>query len=105
MTRKDIKPGHVYLVGADCGVPHGFRPIYFRVVSVDPKPTYDGMAWLEGYELDRRGLAVARRRIYVIAAGLVDVTDTCPRPARRRPRNAGPSARPRLNTDFIRSTR
>ncbi|GAB1642565.1 hypothetical protein [Krasilnikovia sp. MM14-A1259] len=104
MIRRDIKSGHVYRVGADCGVPHNFRPIHFRVVSVDPASTWDGMAWLEGYELDRTGQAVARRRIYVIAAGLIDVTDTFPRPARLRPRNAGTATR-RLPTDFIGSDR
>lgn len=105
MNRRDIKSGHVYQVGEACGVPHGFRPIYFRVGSVDPASTWEGMAWLSGYELDQAGRAVEHRRIYVIVAGLVDVTDTCPRPARRRPRNAGPSARPRMSTDFIGSAR
>lgn len=90
-------PGDVFYVGAGCGVPHGFRPIRFRVISVDARPTYDGMTWLDGYELDHTGRAVERRRIYVITAGLQHLQ----RPAEkatapvRRPTNAGP-ARPRI---------
>lgn len=103
MNRDDIRPGRIYHVGADCGVPHGFRPIHFRVIAVGQESTWAGMAFLEGYELDRHGQGVARRRIYVIVAGLVDVTGTYPRVA-RRPRNTPPAAT-RLSPDLIRSTR
>jgi hypothetical protein len=66
----DIRPGDTYLVGAGCGVPHGFRPIRFRVVRVWDWPTWDGAVWMDGYELDDDGDAVERRTIYVLAAGL-----------------------------------
>ncbi|BCJ55247.1 hypothetical protein Asp14428_67220 [Actinoplanes sp. NBRC 14428] len=42
----------------------------FRIIAVDDRPTYDGWIWLDGYQLDGRGQAVARRRIFVFAAGL-----------------------------------
>ncbi|WP_307812546.1 hypothetical protein [Micromonospora coerulea] len=48
----------------------GERALTFRVVSVCDRPTYAGWLWLTGYVLDRRGLATARREIYVQAAGL-----------------------------------
>jgi hypothetical protein len=37
----------------------------FRVIRVHDWPTYDGWAWLDGYELDATGDAVARRSIFV----------------------------------------
>jgi len=49
----------------------------FRVVVVDGRPTYDGWVWLEGFQLDRRGRPVQRRKIFVREAGL--------RPPRLRP--------------------
>lgn len=30
-----------------------------------PVVTYDGWVWLDGYQVDRNGLAIARREIYV----------------------------------------
>ncbi|MGC4804381.1 hypothetical protein [Micromonospora sp. DT233] len=32
--------------------------------------TYDGWTWLDGYVLDRRGDAIARRSLFVMSAGL-----------------------------------
>ncbi|MFI0792898.1 hypothetical protein ACH4OY_09385 [Micromonospora rubida] len=47
------------------------RPIVFRVIRVhDDWHTYHGWLWLDGYEIDARGDAVARRAIYVQPAGL-----------------------------------
>jgi hypothetical protein len=40
------------------------------VISVCPKPTYRGWAWLTGYQLDDRGNAVEKREIFVQLAGL-----------------------------------
>jgi hypothetical protein len=48
----------------------GRNGFVFRVIAVDSRPTYDGWLWLDGYQLDRRGHAVARRRIFVREAGL-----------------------------------
>lgn len=47
------------------------RPIWFRVIRVLDWPTYDGWIWLDGYRLDAKGDAVARRSIFVQPAGLV----------------------------------
>src|SRR5688500_4711050 len=49
-----LEPKAVYRVGARCGVPHGFRPIEFRLTKVlTPKDShaYAGMAWLDGEEI------------------------------------------------------
>ncbi|WP_432958708.1 hypothetical protein [Micromonospora haikouensis] len=48
----------------------GDRALIFRVVSVPDLPAYHGWIWLAGYVLDRRGLATAKREIYVQVAGL-----------------------------------
>ncbi|WP_431893846.1 hypothetical protein [Micromonospora haikouensis] len=47
------------------------RPIFFRVIRVhEDWHTYHGWLWLDGYEVDARGEAVARRSIFVQPAGL-----------------------------------
>ncbi|NES16938.1 MULTISPECIES: hypothetical protein [Micromonospora] len=46
------------------------RPIMFRVIRVLDWPTYDGWAWLDGYELNSAGDAAIRRSIFVQPAGL-----------------------------------
>ncbi|MFC6018426.1 hypothetical protein ACFP2T_19720 [Plantactinospora solaniradicis] len=58
----------------------GTRALMFRVLAVDPKPTYYGWAWIAGYVLNRTGEAVERRKIFVQPAGLVPVPS--PRPSR-----------------------
>ncbi|SCG78570.1 hypothetical protein [Micromonospora rifamycinica] len=58
------------------------NPIAFRVIRVLDWPTYDGWVWLEGYQLNAKGDAVARRSIFVQPAGLV-ITQ---RPPRQPPR-------------------
>jgi hypothetical protein len=45
-------------------------PLLFRVIRVHDWSTYDGWAWLDGYELDSSGDAVARRSIFVQVRGL-----------------------------------
>jgi hypothetical protein len=42
----------------------------FRVIRVHDWSTYDGWAWLDGYELDSTGDAIARRSIFVHLHGL-----------------------------------
>jgi hypothetical protein len=44
--------------------------LLFRVIRVHDWPTYDGWAWLDGYQLNRAGEAIARRSIFVQVAGL-----------------------------------
>ncbi|MFF0822294.1 hypothetical protein ACFYUR_18155 [Micromonospora haikouensis] len=46
------------------------EPIRCRVVRVLDWITYDGWVWLDVYQLDGRGDAVARRSIFVRPAGL-----------------------------------
>ncbi|MFG1757861.1 hypothetical protein [Micromonospora echinofusca] len=46
------------------------NPIMFRVIRVLDWPTYDHWTWLDGYELDRKGDAVARRSVFVQREGL-----------------------------------
>ncbi|MFD6771045.1 hypothetical protein [Micromonospora tulbaghiae] len=60
-------------------------PIFFRVIRVLGWRTYDGWLWLEGYQLNIKGDAVARRAISVQQAGL--------RPVRRMGLRPSPSGR------------
>jgi len=63
------------------------EPIRFRVIRVHDWPTYSGWLWLDGYQLNDVGEAVARRSIFVQAAGLRRV----PAPVGpRRPRAKSP---------------
>ncbi|PWR11046.1 hypothetical protein DKT68_07165 [Micromonospora acroterricola] len=56
-------------------------PILFRLIRVlTDRITYDGWAWIEGYQLDARGEAVARRKLFVQPAGLRKLSPS-PRPA------------------------
>ncbi|MEV5818387.1 hypothetical protein ABUL04_21755 [Micromonospora harpali] len=60
------------------------RPIFFRVIRVhEDWHTYHGWLWLDGYEVDARGDAVARRSIFVQPAGLRRLAGV-PRPAAAR---------------------
>lgn len=45
-------------------------PILFRVIRVHDWSTYNGWAWLDGYELNSLGDAVERRSIFVQLDGL-----------------------------------
>jgi len=54
----------------------------FRVIRVHDWSTYDGRAWLDGYELDSTGDAVARRSIFVQLRGLHRLQSA---PVSRRP--------------------
>lgn len=58
------------------------RPMMFRVIRVLDRQTYDGWAWLDGYQLDATGDAVARRSIFVQLNGLQE--DRTPVPAPQR---------------------
>ncbi len=46
------------------------KPMMFRVIRVLDWNTYDGWAWLEGYQLNTAGEAVERREIFVQLNGL-----------------------------------
>ena len=61
------------------------RPFHFRLIRVmTDRITYDGWVWLEGYQLDERGDAVARRELFVQPAGLRKLSPTVSR-GRREP--------------------
>ncbi|WP_341483433.1 hypothetical protein [Micromonospora cathayae] len=64
------------------------RPVAFRLIRVLDRPTYDGWVWLDGYQLDTAGDAVARRSIFVQPAGLLVRRRTAPVPTAGRSRAA-----------------
>nr|WP_245722277.1 hypothetical protein [Micromonospora matsumotoense] len=52
--------------------PQFVKPILFRLIRVRTEwITYDGWAWLDGYQINAKGDAVARRSIYVQPAELL----------------------------------
>ena len=53
-------------------------PMLFRVIRVHDWSTYDGWAWLDGYELNNSGDAVDRRSIFVQVSGLQRAHATLP---------------------------
>ncbi|WP_405101589.1 hypothetical protein [Micromonospora sp. NBC_01412] len=63
--------------------PQFVTPIFFRLIRVMSLPTYHGWSWLEGYQLDERGDAVARRELFVQPAGLRKLSAPSPRKARQ----------------------
>jgi hypothetical protein len=66
------QPGDVLYVGAAASVQfQGERALTFRVIRVDPRRTYDGWLWMDGYVLGPTGDAMERRVIFVRASGLV----------------------------------
>jgi hypothetical protein len=67
----DLEPGDVVHVDGDASVQfRGECSLTFRVTRVDPRSTYDGWLWLEGYVLGPAGNALQRRRIFVRREGL-----------------------------------
>ena len=50
--------------------PQFVTPILFRLIRAMDRETYAGWIWLEGYQLDDKGEAVARREIFVRKQGL-----------------------------------
>ncbi|MEU2661212.1 hypothetical protein [Micromonospora sp. NPDC007220] len=69
------------------------NPIMFRVIRVLDWITYDGWIWLDGYQLNARGDAVARRSIFVQSAGLVIQRRTAPVPVGQQRRSSSPQRR------------
>jgi hypothetical protein len=73
------QPGDVVHVGPAASVQFsGSRSLTFRVIRVDPRSTYDGWLWLEGYVLGPTGVALQRRRIFVRQEGLEPVQGATP---------------------------
>ncbi|MFI9525756.1 hypothetical protein [Micromonospora rosaria] len=70
-----IRPGDVFLLTRAASVQFA-RPITVRVIHHHAdRPTYHGWTWIDCYQLDARGDAVARRELYVMPAGMVRQTD------------------------------
>ncbi|MFI0792539.1 hypothetical protein ACH4OY_07560 [Micromonospora rubida] len=66
--------------------PQFVRPIVVRVIrELADRHTYHGWTWVEAYELDARGVAVAKRELFVLRAGLRWLTPGPPAPTTRRP--------------------
>jgi hypothetical protein len=63
------RPGEVVRVTRKASVQFT-SPLLFRVIRVHERSTYDGWAWLDGYELNSAGDAVDRRSIFVQIGGL-----------------------------------
>ncbi|MEV0329437.1 hypothetical protein AB0H63_23765 [Micromonospora echinospora] len=69
MTAPLPRAGELVLVTRAASVQF-VTPIMFRVIRVLDWVTYDGWIWLDGYQLDKKGDAIARRSIFVQPAGL-----------------------------------
>jgi len=66
------RPGDVLHVGGAASVQfQGERAITLRVIRVDPRMTYDGWLWIDGYVLGASGDAIERRVIFVRRDGLI----------------------------------
>ena len=71
MHQVALRPGEVLHVGQEASVQfQGERALTFQVIRVEPRSTYDGWLWLEGYVLGADGEALRRRRIFVWRGGL-----------------------------------
>ncbi|MEV1319799.1 hypothetical protein AB0J14_27390 [Micromonospora arborensis] len=70
MTGRTLRAGDVVLLTAAASVQFT-KPIVVRVIRELPdRYTYDGWLWLDVYELDTKGLAVARRELFVMREGV-----------------------------------
>ncbi|MEV4825111.1 hypothetical protein [Micromonospora sp. NPDC049274] len=65
-----MKAGDVVLLTTAASVQF-LRPIFVRVIREFPERyTYEGWVWIDGYDLNAAGDAVARRELYVNRDGL-----------------------------------
>ena len=64
------RSGEVIRVTRAASIQFAAAPLLFRVIRVHDWSTYDGWAWLDGYELNAVGEAVDRRSIFVQVGGL-----------------------------------
>ncbi|WP_371409514.1 hypothetical protein OG423_08550 [Micromonospora zamorensis] len=87
-----MRAGDVVLLTTAASVQF-LRPIFVRVIRELPeRHTYDGWVWIEGYELNAAGDAVARRELYVMRGGVrFQAQPAAPTKAtKRRPVRRGP---------------
>lgn len=67
---RPIKAGDLLRLGRAASVQF-CRPITVRVIrEIAERHPYDGWAWIEAYELNGKGVAVAKRELFVRLAGL-----------------------------------
>ena len=81
-----MKTGDVVFIGPDCSVQFtGDRALIMRLRSIGEVDPYNGWVWVAGYVLDARGLATAKRELYVIRAGLrvASTTEAVSNPGRK----------------------
>ncbi len=64
------RTSQVYFIGRDASVQFALRPFNFRVSHVVDIDLYSPWLWLDGYELNSVGDAVAQRSIFVLRTGL-----------------------------------
>ncbi|GGM30963.1 hypothetical protein GCM10011608_14420 [Micromonospora sonchi] len=91
------RAGDLLQVGRQASVQFS-KPILFRVIRVLDRSTYHGWLWLDGYQINDKGDAVARRSIFVQQAGLRPEPEPSARLGRSRVSRAGagdPGARGR----------
>ena len=69
------RSGDVLLVTREASVQFA-HPLKFRVIRIHDWQTYDGWAWLDGYQLNDVGDAVERRSIFVQLKGLQQAKPT-----------------------------
>jgi hypothetical protein len=81
------RSGEVVRLGRAASVQFAGRPILFRVIRLHDWSTYDGWAWLDGYELNNSGEAVERRSVFVQVNG-IERAHVTPPYVRQAPREA-----------------
>ncbi|MER7167637.1 hypothetical protein ABT336_16410 [Micromonospora sp. NPDC000207] len=85
MTERPIRAGDLLHLTRAASVQFVSRPIVVRVIRhlVD-RQTYHGWTWIEAYQLDARGEAVAKRELFVWRKGLRWVAPGSATPVVRR---------------------
>ncbi|MER7995282.1 hypothetical protein [Micromonospora chalcea] len=69
-SARPIKAGDLLRLGRAASVQF-CRPITVRVIrEITDRHPYDGWTWIEAYELNGKGVAVAKRELFVRLAGL-----------------------------------
>jgi hypothetical protein len=108
MNVDQIRAGQVVYIGPDAGAQFIACPMYATFIRVVEATGWQGMAWIDVWQLDPNGDAIEKRNLYVIAAGLHPVDGTLPADALPKPRNQHAEHRntavPRLPRQRITST-
>jgi len=68
-SAEEVRSGDMFRLTSAASVQFA-RPILFNVTSAGPSLTSEDWVWLDGYELDVVGKAVAHRSVFVQLAGL-----------------------------------